>query len=580
MPETKNIAQLLRLIGKQYHEKKALNEREEGVWTSLSHQELLSEVRAMTLYLSSIGIKKGEHVGIVATSGIRWVIADLAIMACGGVTVPLFANISSENFLHECEQTNLKTLFVLGKEPWEMVRRHLSFFDRVLDLDDQKFLEQGRAIDRKNPELFDSLLDQIREDDLATIIYTSSSTGTPKGVMLTHRNLLFSSYTNFLELQQSDRFLSFLPLAHVYQRIATLYLLRWNVGVYFLGDPTELKEAFLEIKPTVAALVPRVVEKMYDQIMANLEKQGLFSRLVGRLAFKIALQFDSQYRFLHRVSDKLVYRKVRELLGGCIRGIVCGSASLNPLLTEFFYHLGIPIIEGYGMTEMMVISVNRLGHYKVGTVGPPCPGVEIKISSEGEILVKSEGVMLGYFQDPEATKKAIDSEGWLHTGDKGEIDSEGYLTILGRMDEIVKTSTGEWIALTALEKELEKIPFVDYAIVIAEHEKYVSALLFPDIQLIQSLKVTQNLSYLTDEQYLKSRYITHKMNRRIKKINAHRNHWEQIHAYRFVLTPPTIEGGELTPTLKLRRSNILEKYHDIITEMYPEDLAKQVEEQQ
>lgn len=588
MEKTRNIAELLRLIERDYHADKAVSERGPHGWVYLSHKELLSEVKALTLYLHSIGIKKGDMVGIMAISGIRWVVADLAIMACGAITIPLFANISSENFLIECEQTNLKTLFVLGAEPWQMYAKHKHHFERVIALDTpppeekaevfEKAIEIGLKASNKDPNLFDALLDQISENDLATIIYTSSSTGIPKGVMLTHKNILFAGFTNVLEFSESDRYLSVLPLAHVYQRIATFCLLRWNIGIYFLNDPKDINAALHEIKPTVTAFVPRVVEKVYVKIISELAKEDFLKRSIGHWAFDIALDVNFEHRLFHHLADKIVYQKVREAFGGHLRTILCGSAHLNPMLARFFLHIGIPILEGYGMSEMMVISVNRLDQCKIGTVGLPCPEVEIKISAEGEILVRSDGVMQAYYKNPEATKAALDHDGWLHTGDKGKIDADGYLTVLGRMDEIVKTSTGEWIALVPLEKELCKVPFVEYALVIAEHEKFVSALIFPNADVVHALKMSQNMGQMSDEEYLKGAYIKREMDKLINSMNTHHNHWEQIRAYRFVLTPPTIEGGEITPTFKLRRENIVHKYKELIESMYPEDPSKRVNE--
>jgi len=577
MEKTRTIAELLRLIERDYHSDKALAERDMHGWVYLSHRELLGEIKAMTLYLHSIGIKKGDMVGIMAISGIRWVVVDLAIMACGAISIPLFANISNENFLFECDQTQLKTLFILGTDAWKMYAQHRERFEKVIAMDApppeekavtyETAIETGFALYQKNPKLFDELLDQQKADDLATIVYTSSSTGIPKGVMLTHKNILFISATNFMGFDENDRFLSVLPLAHIYTRIAILWLLRWNIGIYFFNDPKNIDSALHEIKPTLTAFVPRIFEKIYTRILLALEKEGYLKRTIGQWAFNLALDPDFQHHILRALADKLVYQKVRDGFGGNLKYILCGSSAINPTLVLFFHHIGIPIIEGYGMTEMMVIAANRTDLFKIGSVGPPCPDVEIKISPEGEILVRCDGVMQGYYKNPSATQRAI-VDGWLHTGDKGVIDNEGFLTIIGRMNEIVKTSTGEWIALVPLEKELAKAPFVEYAMVVAEHEKFVSALIFPNFEVLHALKVSQHLAHISDAEYLQGEYIRREMDKLIEMINAHHNHWEQIHAYAFVLTPPTIEGGELTPTLKLRRENIIHKYADLIRGMY------------
>ncbi|MBS0630199.1 MAG: long-chain fatty acid--CoA ligase [Verrucomicrobia bacterium] len=587
MEKTKTIAELLRFIEKHYHKDKAIADKGPQGWVHLSHQQMLGEIKAMALYLHSIGVKKGDMVGIMAISGVRWVIADLAIMACGAITVPLFGNISNENFLFECDQTNLKIIFVRGEQPWKMYGQHRDRFKKVIALDApppeekatiyENAIREGLDLYNKNPQLFDELLDQQNEDDLATIVYTSSSTGIPKGVMLTHKNILFSGVYNVLNLNENDRSLSLLPLAHIFQRIVTLVFLRWNVSIYFFTDPLKVDVALKEVKPTFTTFVPRMVEKVYANIMLNLAKEDFLKRTIAQWAFNLALDPDFEHHLFHSLADKIVYHKVREAFGGEIKAIGCGSASLNPSLVLFFNHLGLPIIEGYGMTEMMVISINTLEKTKIGSVGVPAPGVEVKISPEGEILIRADGVMQGYYKNPEATAKAL-KNGWLHTGDKGTIDENGFLTIVGRTNEIVKTSTGEWIALVPLEKELAKAPFVEYAMVIAEHQKFVSALIFPNFEVVHALKISQNLSHISDEEYLKGDYIKREMDKLIETINAHHNHWEQIHAYAFILTPPTIEGGEITPTFKLRRQNIIHKYEDVIKGMYPEDPSKKVKE--
>lgn len=578
MEKTRSIAELIRFIEREYHKEIALAEKYPHGWVNISHCEFLCQVKALTLYLNSIGIKKGDRVAILAVSGIRWVIADLAIMACGGITVPLFANISSEHFVFECKQTNVKTLFILGTQAWKMYENHRDLFETVIAMDPpppeekgvtyDQAIESGLALFHKNPKLFDEIIDRINENDIATIVYTSSSTGIPKGVVLTHKNILALSFYKALDLIETDRFLSFLPLAHIYQRIATFYLLRWNVSLYFFNDPKELISVCKEIKPTVMAFVPRVLEKIYAHMVQKVNEAGFLKRSIGHWAFNIALDENFEHHFFLPFADKMVYKKLRDSLGGNLRFVLSGSAHLNPSLNQFFNHIGIPVLEGYGLTEMMVVSVNTLENSKVGTVGTPCPGVEVKISPEGEILVRGDGVMQGYYKDPEATQQALDKAGWLHTGDKGSIDCDEFIKIVGRIQDIVKSSTGEWIALVPLEQELGKAPFVETSLVIAEGRKFVSALIFPNFDVVHSLKKSQNLTHLTDEEYLNSEYIKRELDKLIESINSQHDYWERIHAYRFVLSSPSIETGELTPTLKLRRQLVMEKYKNLIDSMY------------
>lgn len=579
MEKTRSIGELLRFIEKNYHKDQAFAEKDSHGWVYMSHQEFLSQVKAMTLYLNSIGIQKGDLVGILALSGIRWLIVDLAIMACGGITVPLFPNISKENFLFECQQTNLKTLFVLGPKEWRMYQKHRERFERVIAMDEAPLeengvpyisaIEIGHALLQNHPHLFDEIIDQIDENDLATIVYTSSSNGIPKGVLLSHKNILALGFHKQLEFNESDRFLSFLPLAHIYCRITTFYLLRWNVTLYFLNDIKQLMTACQEIKPTASSFVPRILEKAYAHMVAKVNEAGFLKRSIGHWAFNIALDPNFEHHFFHPLADQMVYKQLREIFGGHLRIVLTGSAPLNPALNHFFNHIGIPIYEGYGMTEMMVISLNTPKSSKIGTVGMPCEDVEVRISEEGEILVRADGVMQGYYKNPEATAIALDKAGWLHTGDKGSIDNEGYVTIAGRIQDIVKSSKGEWIALAILEQELNQVPFVEYSMVVAENRKFVSVLIFPNFEVVHALKKSQNLLFMTDEEYLNSEYIKGEMNTLIETINAHHNDCEQIRAYRFVLDNLSIETGELTPTLKIRRKFVAEKYKSLIDSMYP-----------
>lgn len=586
MEKTRSIAELLRYVEKHYHKEKAFGEKIGHSWVYHSHKDFLNQVKSITLYLNSLGIKKGDMVGILATPGVRWVIADLAIMACGGITVPLFANISNENFVFECEQTNLKTIFVLGHEAWDMLERHRELFDTVIAMDApprgetcatfDKGLEIGRNLAKKHPHLFDKFLDEINENDIATIVYTSGSTGVPKGVVLSQKNILCPSFHNFMGLTESDRLLSVLPLAHIFARDVTFVAMRWNVGMYFYNDVKTAGTAFQEIHPTITCFVPRILEKIYAKMVAKVNEAGFLKRSIGQWAFNIAMDEDFEKHFFHPLADKIVYKTLREAFGSHLRMIVSGAAPLNPSLNRFFNNIGMPVFEGYGMTEAMIMSVNTPERYKMGTVGATIQGVELKISSEGEIMVRFDGVMREYYKNPKATKEALDKEGWLHTGDKGNLDEDEFVKILGRVQELVKSSTGEWIAPVPLEQELGKAPFVEFSMIIAERRKFVSALIFPNFEVVHALKKSQNLEHLTDEEYLSSEFIKREMDLLIETINSHHNHWEQIHAYRFVLTPPTIESGELTPTLKIRRSNVEKKYKHLIDSMYPEDKSTKI----
>lgn len=583
MDRLHSVAELLEYIEKNFHKEQAFSEKNDHGWIYMSHQEFLLQIKFFALYLKKLGIQKGDKVGILALPGIRWTIVDLAIMSIGGVTVPLFANISEENFIFQCTQTEMKTICVLGTFQWEMYERHKNLFDRVIALDGSPVKEaivydtaikEGSGLHKKSPYLFQELLDQIDENDMATIIYTSGSTGIPKGVVLTHRALLMVTYHNPFDLTESDRYLSILPLAHIFARSVNFIMMRWNVTIYYFNQHKQIGDACREIMPTAIAMVPRILERIYAKMVADVNEAGCLKKSIGNWAFSIAMHASCLKHFLfHPLADSAVFKTLRAALGSHIRLVFCGGAPLKPALTHFFNEIGIPIYEGYGLTEASIVSYNSVAESQVGTVGKPDPQVEVKISPEGEILVRSQVVFREYYKNPEKTEQTLDHHGWLHTGDKATMDHDGYITLVGRIEELVKTSTGEWVAEVPLEQELSSVPFVEFAMVVAEKRKLVSALIFPNFEVVGALKKSQNLEHLTDEEYLNSGFIRQEMEQLIKEINSHHNHWEQIHAYRFVMQPASVETGELTPTLKIRREFVQRKYNDLIDSMYTEQRA-------
>jgi long-chain acyl-CoA synthetase len=415
---------------------------------------------------------------------------------------------------------------------------------------------------------------KIKEDDLAAIIYTSATTGTPKGVELTHKSLVRHLYDIPFELKAGvSRYLSILPLAHIFGHSLNLIAFAWGASIYYSNDIKNLGAVFQQIHPTITVVVPRLLEKVYMKMQAAVQASGFMKRHIGQWAFDLANQEeDSLLKHLaHPIVDKIVYSHLRASLGGCLEAVISGGAPLNPHLNKFYQEIGVPIFEGWGLTEACPITVNFLGANKLGTVGKPFKGVELKISPQGEVLVRGSLTMNGYFKNPEASARALDEEGWLHTGDKGEIDQEGYLKLHGRLKEIFKTSTGEWVAPVPIEQIICQAPLIEMAMVIAEGKKFVSCLLFPNKDVLNHLKAAHNASEVSDEEFLNSEFVREEMDRLFEKINLHLNHWEQIRAYRFISHPPSIEAGEMTPSMKLRRDVIMKKYRHQIDAMYPQE---------
>lgn len=580
LKQFKTIQEWVIWVGKTANPK-LLNYQHDGKWYSFSSQEFLENVKYCTLALVELGVKKGECVGLVSQPSPFWTFVDAAIVCAGGITVPLFANIAEENFDFEIQQTETKKVFFYDKEPLAMIRHHAENFKVKINMDPytdiegtlswNAFIERGRQYEKQHPQLWEQLLRQANPEDVVSIVYTSGSTGVPKGAMLTHASLISECHHDaFYFRQATDRYLSILPLAHIFGRTLNFIMLAWGVSIYYFTDLKSIGKACQEIHPTILVVVPRLLEKVYARMLHNVEHAGVLKRAIGTWAFELAREEDSLYKqLLHPLADKVVYSALREALGGSIRMVVTGGAAMNPDLQRFFMEIGVPIYEGWGMTEGCPGCVNRPGRNKVGTIGPPLPGVDIKISPEGEILMRGPILMKGYYKNPEATAKMIDEEGWLHTGDSGHIDEEGYVKLIGRLKEMFKTSTGEYVVPVPIEQEILKAPFIDWAMVIADKRKYAAVLLFPNLELLETMKKSLNAVSMTDEEFLNSPEIKHQMKQLLEKLNVNLNHWEQIRAYRFVPYTLSIEKGELTPSLKLRREIVQQKFANEIAAMYP-----------
>lgn len=584
MERVNTIAEFIWLLRDQDPNSKALSSvGPDRGWLTLNTEEFLREVKYLALGLTTLGIKKGTKVGLMSPSSSRWTIADLAIMSIGAVTVPLFANISEENFHFEIAQCSIKTIFVAGEEPLRCYEKNRSLFSNVISLSYSKdeisglltygeLVKVGRELDEKMPRLYEDLLSQVGPEDLATIIYTSGTTGFPQGVEHTHQSLFSLLRTNIFDWDsKEDSYVNILPLAHVFARVMNLIFVLFGISIYYLDDVRNFSAVCRELHPTILVVVPRLLEKVYQKMVANVQNNpSTMKRTIGQWAFDLANQEEETTwkHIFHPIAEKLVYTELRAALGGKLRVVITGGAALNPHLYHFFLDIGVPIYEGWGLTEACPITVNRKDQLKIGSIGLPIGDLEVCTNVEGELLARGGNVMRGYYQNPEATARAIDAEGWLHTGDKGFIDQDGFVYILGRLKEIFKTSTGKIVVPIPIEQALTKVPFVDLAIVIAEQRKFVSCLLVPNFEILKILKEKQHLSNLSDTEFLHSPYIMGEMDKLINQINEHLNHWEQIHGYAFIPEPLKIEAGELTPSMKVVRKVVEKKYRDLIDQIY------------
>jgi long-chain acyl-CoA synthetase len=582
MEEYRTLPELLEYVAQTYDQERQLSYPYRGSWMSYSTREFYERTRHLALGLVDIGVKPGDTVGLIAPSSPEWVMIDLAVQIAGGITVPIFTRISPESFTHEIKDSGMKLLLVGEPEEIPMAREHGNGLTRMITFayagDHPEFEDlfvRGRKRDEKEPELFDSLVKRVGENDLATIIYTSGSTGLPKGVELTQRNIvsqILDTHAFFQGDPRTDVCLSVLPLAHIFERMVMYFYLSAGFPVYFVDDPKQLGEYVKEIKPTIMTVVPRILEKVFNKMHDRVgEYSGLKRRLV-EAAMRRAETKPAEapaWRPSDALYHKLVYGKLREGLGGRLRYTICGSAKMRPDIGRFFWNIGVPVYEGYGLTEAApVIAANAPGQWKLGTVGKVYPSVEVKISDEGELLAKGPNIMQGYHNNPEATTSTIDSEGWLHTGDLGSLDEAGYLSITGRKKEIFKKSTGEYVPPGPIERDLADFPVVDTAVIFADNRTYVTALLFPEMEKLRAYKEEHGFGNMSDDDFLNSRYLREQVQKHIDQINPHHHHCEWVTDFHIMHKEASVDDGELTPTLKVRRFNIEKMYSGIIERMY------------
>lgn len=565
------IPEMLLNCAANYENARALNDKAAEGWQSVSMQETTTRVRRLAAALNTRLPTLGTSVGILAAPSSNWLVADIAIMLSGGVSIPFFVDFSEAHFLHKVEDSEMKTIFVFGDVLW---KRFLPLADRFdLVITDQSIGKLSNAVhvgelyaSGKNRleielDLIQDLLKRIDEHDLAAIIYTSGSTGMPKGVELTHRNLvaqLRDINGLFPVLPCEDKALSLLPVAHTLERtIIYLYLME-GLCIYFVDRVENVGSMMREIQPSMMTVVPRLLEKVHARIGEKASGipglKGRFARWTFRRANRPYIK-DEPFSLLNWIADRIMGWQVGNAFGGALKALVAGGTHMPDELNHFFIRMGIPVYEGYGLTEASpVICTNYPGHRKVGTVGHRLASVEIKISTEGEVWARGPNIMRGYHHRPEETTRVIDSDGWLHTGDIGTIDQDGYLTIVARQKELFKTSTGEIVFPGPLENALCHSVLVDMACIIAEACKFTSCLLF--------------LSEIATE--MDPRVLKQTIEELIQQVNVDLDHWEKIHGYALLTQLPSIENGELTPTFKLRRQEVATHYTDLIKRIYDE----------
>lgn len=568
---------------------KSLVTKRNGTWEALSSQQYIDKANAISRGLLRLGIQPNDKIAVISTSNrTEWNVMDIGILQVGAQNVPIYPTVSEEDYEYVINHSESIYCFVSDKEILDKLNtvrgntqlKGVYTFDEIAGADNwSEVLKMGE--DKSNQKEVEARMDAVKEDDLATLIYTSGTTGRPKGVMLSHKNIVSDV------LLSSERVpfdfgsyvaLSFLPVCHIFERMILYLYQYYSVSIHFAESIETISDNLKEVKPHVISAVPRLLEKVYDKIIAKGSTVGGIKQKLFFWAVELGLKYEPYgangwwYETQLSLARKLIFSKWKEGLGGRIELIVSGSAALQPRLARVFAAAGIPVMEGYGLTETSpVISVNdqRNGGFRIGTVGRVLKNVEVKIAEDGEILCKGPNVMQGYFKEPEKTKEVINGDGYFHTGDIGELDSDGFLKITDRKKEMFKTSGGKYVAPQLIENQMKQSRFIAELMVIGEGEKMPAALIQPDFEFVREwakrkhIEIGPGNADLINNERVKAR-----IQEEVDFYNQKFGSWEKIK--KFELTPDiwSIEGEHLTPTMKLKRRNIIKLYQNLYDGIY------------
>ncbi|MGL6129152.1 AMP-dependent synthetase/ligase [Chryseobacterium artocarpi] len=565
--------------------------KKDEAWKELSWKKFGEIIFKTANALQAAGVQENDKVAIYSDNSSEWVIVDLAAMAIGAITVPIYSTNNAEQaeyiindsgakailvgnqmqydacleILHK-EENNLETIIVSKKAVW--IKKEFNSF----------YLEDFIA--KSSPKLE---ICKREYDDTATLIYTSGTTGTPKGVMLTHGNFIkaFDSHFEFFKFKNFEEELSlaFLPLSHVFERSWSLLCLYGGARVYFLEDPKNVAKALEEVKPTAMCAVPRFFQKVYAGVLEKAEEGSSLKKKIFDWALKTGWETAELRRnekpipfglkFKQSIADTLVFSKIKNKMGGRLWFLPCGGASLSPEVTKFFESVGIHVTVGYGLTETTAtLTLFPLTHFEHATSGKPLPGVEIRIGESDEIQARGNGIMKGYYNRPEETQKVFTEDGWFKTGDAGKLDDKGNLIITDRLKDLMKTSNGKYIAPQQIENLLTNNNFIQQIMLVAEGRQFVSALVVPNFEFLQDYIKKNNIPFTNWEDAVKNEKIIHFYKEKVKELQVHLADYEKVKKFTLMPAEFDINTGEITPTLKVKRNVVLKKYADIIEKMY------------
>jgi long-chain acyl-CoA synthetase len=596
-PAEETIIQMVDERAARYGDRTVMQYKEGGVWKDVTWTRLAETYKEVARGLLQIGLGKGDSIAILSENRPEWVFADLGIYATEGIVVPLYWTLTPAQIRYILKDCAAKAIFV----------SNAMFLDRIMQIrndvpgletiivfdpvpskklpDGVMYLEELVTLGcDAPPEVWESLGRLIaggRSGDLATIIYTSGTTGEPKGVVLSHDNFLSNvrGVLKVIDIHEGDSCLSFLPLSHVFERIA-LYLFLYVGGIIHYAESIEtVVDNLSEVNPTILVSVPRIYEKAFARILDRVRESSLIRRLIFAACLRIGSRVSRRLQAgqavegvlarAHRVADKLVFAKLRATFGGQIRLMISGGAPLNRDIAEFFHAAGLLILEGYGLTETSpVISANLVENVRFGTVGHVIPDVDVRIAEDGEILVRGPNVMQGYYNRPEETKEAVDAEGWFHTGDIGHIDNDNFLVITDRKKALIVTAGGKNVAPAAIENVLSADKFINQAFAYGDARKFISALIVPDWERMEKYAIEHKVKFSSRKELCDHPVVVGLLQRRIDAAMEHFAPFEKVRKFKVMENEFSQEEGEVTPTLKLKRKEITRRYWKVLDSLY------------
>ena len=583
---------LTRIFDLHYHQLSnypkddALTDKIDGKWVPISTQSMIEQAEELASGLIELGLQAGDKVGIIANNRSEWLITDLGILIAGMINVPIYPTITEEDYEYILNNAEVKICFVSDEDLFKKVssvKAKVSSLERLYSYNNVSACDHWTAVKElgkgKNIEKIKEIRSSVKEDDLATLIYTSGTTGRPKGVMLTHKNLVSNSLASRkrLPLVSDSKSLSFLPLCHVYERMISYLYFYTGTSIYYAESLETIGDNLREVKPDVFTAVPRLLEKVYDKIVAKGTELTGIKRALFFWALGLGQKYELNgangafYEFQLKLANKIIFNKWREALGGNAKAVASGAAALQPRLARVFLAAQIPVMEGYGLTETSpVLAVNEEANdgVRIGTCGRPLDNVQIKIADDREILAKGPNVMLGYYKNEEATKEVFTEDGWFKTGDLGTLVEGQYLKITGRKKETFKTSGGKYVAPQLLENKMKESSFIEQIMVVGESEKHPAAIVQPSFDFLKEWCKRKDIPYTTDAEMIKMVRIH---NRIMKEVEIYNESFAQFEQVKKIILAPSVWGidtGEMTPTMKIKRQVLMENFNDEIEICY------------